>query len=121
MSDERDPRICSAYGHDMVHTPNMARMAARGVVYENAYCPSPLCAPCRSAFMSGKRVHEIQCYSNCNVFQFDYPTYGQVLRDSGIHTVHIRKTDVFVRNALGFFQNDIAGQPHATGRFTRST
>jgi len=110
MSDEHNPRICSAYGHDMVHTPNMARMAARGVVYENAYCPSPLCAPCRSAFMSGKRVHEIQCYSNCNVFQFDYPTYGQVLRDSGIHTVHIGKTDVFrPGNALGFSEMTLPG------------
>lgn len=110
MSDEHNPRICSAYGHDMVQTPNMARMAAQGTVFDSAYCPSPLCAPCRSAFMSGKRVHEIQCYSNCNVFQFDYPTYGHVLRDKGVHTVHIGKTDVFrPGNALGFSEMIMPG------------
>ncbi|NUM52231.1 MAG: sulfatase-like hydrolase/transferase [Candidatus Hydrogenedentes bacterium] len=110
MCDEHNPHISSVYGHPIVQTPNLDRLAARGTVFENAYCPSPLCAPCRSAFMSGKRVHEIQCYSNCNVFRFDYPTYGQVLHDEGVHTVHIGKTDVFREGpALGFSETILPG------------
>lgn len=110
MCDEHNPRFSSVYGHPFIHTPNLDRLAARGTVYDAAYCPSPLCAPCRSAFMSGKRVHEIQCYSNCNVFQFDYPTYGQVLREAGVHTVHIGKTDVFREGtALGFSEMLLPG------------
>lgn len=103
MSDQHNPFYTSIMGHPLVRTPNLERLAARGTVFENAYCPSPLCMPCRSAFMSGRRVHDIQCYNNCNVFSFDYPTYGQILREAGVHTVHIGKTDVFRPGAaLGF-------------------
>jgi choline-sulfatase len=95
MSDEHNPFVSSVHGHPMVQTPNLDRLAARGTVYENMYCPSPLCMPCRSSFMSGRRVHEIQCYNNCNAIPFEYPSYGQVLGEQGVHTVHIGKLDVY--------------------------
>ena len=90
MSDEHNPRYSSVYGHPFVQTPNMARLAARGTTFENAYCPSPLCMPSRSAFTTGKRVHETQVYSNCLVnTEFDYPSYGRALAEQGVHTVHV--------------------------------
>ncbi len=103
MSDEHNPRVSSVYGHDLVQTPNMDRLAAAGTVYDAAYCPSPLCAPSRSAFMAGKPVHQIQTYNNCNAIAFDYPSYGAVLRDQGVHTVYMGKVDVYNRaSTLGF-------------------
>lgn len=66
----------------------MARLAGAGVVFENAYSPSPLCLPARSAFVSGKRVHEIQCYNNSLAnLRTDFLDYGRVLTDQGIHCV----------------------------------
>ncbi len=116
MSDEHNPRVSSVHGHPMVHTPNLDRLAARGTVYENMYCPSPLCMPCRSAFMSGRRVHEVQCYSNCNVFPFEYPSYGQVLREQGVHTAHIGKVDVYRPGAeLGFSEMLLPGDRKPPG------
>lgn len=116
MSDEHNPRIASVYGHPIVQTPNLDRLAARGTVFENVYCPSPLCMPCRSAFMAGRRVHDLQCYSNCNVFSFDYPTYGSVLRDAGVHSVHIGKTDVFRSgDELGFSEMLLPGDRRRPG------
>src|SRR4051794_19129422 len=91
MADEHNPRYSQPYGHPFVKTPNLQRLAQMGTVFENAYCPSPLCMPSRSAFMSGRRVFEIQTYGNCNVFSGDYPTYGKVMADQGVHTVHIGK------------------------------
>ena len=103
VSDEHNPKVLSLQGHPTVQTPNMERLASRGVWFENAYCPSPLCMPCRSSVMSGRRVHEIQCYNNCNVFEMDYPSYGEVLREQGVHTVHCGKTDVYRPSSdLGF-------------------
>jgi len=104
MSDEHNPFYSSVYGHSFVRTPNMERLAAEGTVYVNAYCPSPLCMPSRSAFVSGRRVHELQTYSNCNVgLRSDFPTYGKVLKDQGVHTVHIGKTHVYeAGERLGF-------------------
>lgn len=72
MSDEHNPFYSSVYGHPMVKTPNMERLAEMGTVFENAYCPSPLCRPSRSAFMTGRPDHKIQAYNNCNIIDFDY-------------------------------------------------
>ena len=64
MSDEHNPRYSSPCGHDFIDTPNMQWLADRGTVYEHAYCPSPLCMPSRSAFLTGKRVHAVKAYGN---------------------------------------------------------
>jgi choline-sulfatase len=83
----------------------MQALAERGVVYENAYCPSPLCMPSRSAFLSGLWAHQIQTYSNCNVCLEDarYPTLGRVLDEQGVHTAFVGKTDVYrPADELGF-------------------
>ncbi|MDH7601556.1 MAG: sulfatase-like hydrolase/transferase [Armatimonadota bacterium] len=109
MSDEHNPRYSSVYlcpGYpDFLHTPNMQELARRGVVFEHAYCPAPLCMPSRSSFMSGLRNHEVQAYSNCSVYQERYnnplyrgwvfPTYGQVLAQAGVYTAYIGKMDTY--------------------------
>ena len=41
------------YGHDLVKSPNIDRLAKRGVLFENAYCQYPVCNPSRSSFMTG--------------------------------------------------------------------
>ena len=103
MADEHNPRFSEPYGHPFVQTPALAKLARMGTVFTNAYCPSPLCMPSRSAFLSGRRVFQLQTYGNCNVFASDYPTYGKVLADQGVHTVHIGKTDVYEPSSkLGF-------------------
>ncbi|MBI4559943.1 MAG: sulfatase-like hydrolase/transferase [Candidatus Hydrogenedentes bacterium] len=116
MSDEHNPSYSSVYGRSDIHTPNLQRLADRGTVFEYAYCPSPLCMPCRSAFMTGKRVHEIQTYNNCNVFGFDYPNYGSVLRKQGVATAYIGKTDVYRPGSeLGFSEMILPGDRTAPG------
>lgn len=103
LSDEHNPKFSEPYGHPFVSTPNMAKLAQRGTVFENAYCPSPLCLPSRSSFLSGRRVFDLETYSNCNVFTHDTPSYGKVLNAQGVHAVHIGKTDVYNQaSALGF-------------------
>ena len=118
ISDEHNPRYSTLHGHPYIQTPNMERLARAGTVYENAYCSSPLCMPSRSAFMSGRWVHEIQTYSNCNeaMEDFSYPTYGGVLAEQGVHTVHIGKTHVYSPRAeLGFSEMILPGDTAPPG------
>ena len=44
-------------GNGVVHTPNLDRLAARGVWFENAYCASPLCSPARASWLTGTYPH----------------------------------------------------------------
>jgi choline-sulfatase len=115
-SDEHNPFYSSVYDHPFIETPNMERLARMGTVFENAYCTSPLCMPSRSSFISGRRVHEIQTYSNCNAFPFDYSSYGGVLNQQGIHTVLLGKTDVYNQSAaLGFSEVILPGDRKPPG------
>lgn len=110
MSDEHNPRYASPYGHTAIQTPAMKRLAREGVVFDAAYCPSPLCLPSRSAMMAGKRVHELQTYSNCNANLDPAPSYGAALAQQGVHTVYVGKTDVYAPgDSLGFSEMVLPG------------
>ncbi len=96
VSDEHNPFCSSPYGLRRVHTPNMARLAAEGATFQDAYCPSPLCLPSRSAFLSGLPVHRLQPYNNSNtLLDASPPTFGQAIRASGFHSVFMGKTDIY--------------------------
>ena len=104
MSDEHNPRYSSPYGHPFVDTPNMQWLADNGTVFEHAYCPSPLCVPSRSAFLTGKRVHGVQAYGNNRLgIPPESRGLGAVLGDQGVHTVFVGKVHAYRPVAeLGF-------------------
>lgn len=42
------------YGNKKIDTPNIDRLAEEGVLFENAYCQSPVCSPSRASFLTGR-------------------------------------------------------------------
>ena len=89
----------------IVSTPNIARIAALGTSFNNAYCPAPLCCPSRTSFLTGKDPGYTQIYSaadySCNTFSQNFnieknnDTYFTIpgyLKDSaGYYTFGINK------------------------------
>lgn len=52
VADDLRPML-GAYGDRLAHTPNLDRLAARGVVFKNAHCQFPLCSPSRTSLLTG--------------------------------------------------------------------
>src|SRR6185503_14678052 len=86
MADQLAARYLAAYGHKLVKTPHLDRLAREGVVFENAYTPSPLCAPARAAVMNGLLPSRTGVYDNAAEFPSSIPTWAHYLRLAGYRT-----------------------------------
>ena len=58
-------------GHPQASTPNLDRLASRGVLFTNAHCQAPICLPSRVSFLSGLRPSTTGRYSNVRRFDAD--------------------------------------------------
>ena len=87
MADQLTARALPAYGNAVARTPHIDALAAGGVVFEHAYCNSPLCAPSWAVFMSGLLPPTTGCYDNATEFPSQLPTFVHVLRHAGYRTV----------------------------------
>lgn len=52
IGEDMGPEL-GCYGYPLVQTPNLDALAARGLLYRNAFCTTPVCSPSRSAFNTG--------------------------------------------------------------------
>ncbi len=71
---------------DSLQVPNMRRLLARAVRFDNAYSSSPLCTPARGAFMSGQLPSRSGIYDNAAEFKASIPTFAHYLRKLGYQT-----------------------------------
>ncbi|MEI6536118.1 MAG: sulfatase-like hydrolase/transferase, partial [Verrucomicrobiaceae bacterium] len=68
--------------NDVVKTPNIDRIASRGVIFKNAFVGSPSCTPCRSALLSGRYFFNTGRGAILNGAQWDesIPSWPLLLR-----------------------------------------
>jgi choline-sulfatase len=86
MADQMTALALPFYGHAIVKSPNLSTLAESGVLFENAYCSSPLCAPSRASLMTGLLPSRIGAYDNAAEFAPSIPTMGHYLRQMGYYT-----------------------------------
>jgi choline-sulfatase len=87
MADQLAARALPAYGNRIAKTPHIDALAAAGVVFDSFYCNSPLCAPSRFSFLSGRQVSAIGAFDNAAEFPAQVPTFAHYLRRGGYQTV----------------------------------
>jgi uncharacterized sulfatase len=93
VSDDLNDDI-GAWGHPIVQTPNLDRLAARGVRFVRAYTQYALCNPSRASFMTGLRpdttgVYDLQTHFRANVP--DVVTLPQMFRRAGYFAARVGK------------------------------
>ncbi|HXZ06722.1 MAG TPA: choline-sulfatase [Paraburkholderia sp.] len=87
MADQMTPFALRAYGHQVSLTPRIDALAREGVVFDSAYCASPLCAPARFSMLAGKLPSNIAAYDNAAEFPAQTLTFAHYLRASGYRTI----------------------------------
>lgn len=75
FSDQHNRSVAGCYGDDLVRTPNIDRLAAQGVRFDNAYCPSPICVPSRMATLTSRWPCRQDCWTNDDLLRSDLPTW----------------------------------------------
>ena len=91
--DDLRPAL-GCYGVPVVHSPNIDRLAARGVVFERAYCQQSVCSPSRSSMLTGLRPDTTRIFDNSTHFRTYHPdliTLPQQFRLNGYHSVAMGK------------------------------
>lgn len=88
MADQMAANVLKMHDPDSpVKTPNIDRLAREGVVFDSAYCNSPLCAPSRFCMVTGQLPHKVGAYDNASLLATDEPTYAHYLRREGYETI----------------------------------
>lgn len=91
MTDTTRTDMLGCYGNPDMDTPNLDRMAAEGIRFDQAYTTQPVCQPARSAIFTGSYPHSCAGWSNCMGLSDNVQNIGRRLSDHGVHSAYIGK------------------------------
>lgn len=108
-------------GGPKVQRPSFAKLAQKGVSFENAYCAAPLCGPARRSMLTGLYPHSHRELDNDVNHPFDKQTYLQVLRENGYDNYYFGKWhtgpgDALEHHCQGFSQSGY-GNPYRSPEY----
>ncbi|MBW3599096.1 MAG: sulfatase [Planctomycetes bacterium] len=93
ISDDLN-NFLGCYGDPRAKTPNIDRLAERGVRFERAYCQYPLCGPSRNSMLTGLYPNSTGIHANQQIFRQTIPSHhslSQAFRLEGYFAARIGK------------------------------
>ncbi len=95
MCDQLRWDFLSCYGHPVLETPNIDRLAKRGVRFTRAYVQSPVCGSSRMSFYTGRYASSHGATWNNIPMRVGERTLGDYLRPLGVRTALVGKTHMY--------------------------
>jgi hypothetical protein len=91
-------------GNDLIHTPEMDRLASEGIFFENAFVTTPICAASRASILTGtyERTHGYTFGQGEIKQEFIDQSYPALMGNSGYHTGFFGKFGVNYSGFEGF-------------------
>ncbi|MDQ3865287.1 MAG: choline-sulfatase, partial [Actinomycetota bacterium] len=115
MADQLATSVLRAYGNPVAQTPHLDALASEGVVFERAYCTSPLCAPSRASLLSGLLPSRLGTFDNGAEFAASFPTLAHRLRAAGYFTCLAGKMHFVGPDQLHGFEQRITTDVYPAG------
>jgi len=91
MSDDHAIAAVSAYGSELIETPNIDRIAAEGIRFDNSFVTNSICAPSRAVMLTGKYSHLNGLRDNRDTYDGSQPAWPKLLQRGGYQTAMIGK------------------------------
>ncbi len=91
MTDDHAKSAISAYGGNLINTPNIDKLASEGIIFNNFFVTNAICAPSRAVMLTGKYSHINGVMDNRNSFDSSQTTFPKILRNAGYYTAMIGK------------------------------
>jgi arylsulfatase A-like enzyme len=104
--DDLRPEL-GCYGQSHILSPNIDRLAARGVLFSRAYCQYAVCNPSRSSLMSGLRPDSTGVFDNASHFRTRAPDIVALPQQFKLHGY---RTQAFGKIYHGAFEKAYVGR-----------
>jgi arylsulfatase A-like enzyme len=91
FADDHASHAVSAYGSEIIETPNIDRLAEEGIRFDKAFVTNSICAPSRAVLLTGMHSHINGQLTNAQVFDGSQQTYPQLMQRAGYQTAMIGK------------------------------
>lgn len=117
MTDQHRCDCLGTYGNGDVQTPHLDRLAADGVVYEQSFCPFPVCTPSRYSLLTGLYARQHLGQSNHSTIPPTLETFPRTLKNAGYRTKAVGKMHLAPTYLdVGFEEMELAEQD-GVGRY----
>ena len=88
-TDQQRPDTIGAYGNPQIRTPHLDRLATEGILFQQAYCAQPVCAPARATALTGLYPHTHGVLTNGIPLDPAVPAIAELLAPAGLFSGHI--------------------------------
>ncbi|QDV22495.1 sulfatase family protein [Aureliella helgolandensis] len=106
VADDMGWGDCATYGHEIIQSPNLDKLAAEGVKFTQGYSACGVCSPSRSAILTGRTPYRNGVYRHLSGIHEAHLraseiTYPQLLKTIGYQTCHVGKWHLLSRQQFG--------------------